>query len=107
MKKLQLTIAWIVILGVGCLFIWIWFKVSCYKFWRCPSFTEEGKFINECKRLVEERLKSPWSATFGEIIPSKRWIEGYVDSQNGFWAIIRSNFACSNDWSQISLEMIK
>ena len=74
-----------------------------------------------CQNHVKNRLKSPASADF-PLLPdyaermknSAYIIQGYVDSQNGFGAMVRSNFTCgikftggdparASDWELASL----
>jgi hypothetical protein len=71
-----------------------------------------------CKGFVEDRLKSPGSASFPWYSDGKAIHQGggryevhsYVDSQNGFGALIRTNFDCrvsfeSGYWKLDSLKM--
>lgn len=55
-----------------------------------------------CEDAVKERLKSPSTAKFSEWKRVNVWENGYiswsVDSQNWFWATIRSNFICEFTW---------
>ena len=58
--------------------------------------------VEACKNEVLKQLKSPWSAKFwgnwnyeGNIYSDTFKTENYVDSQNGFWALLRTNFICS------------
>ncbi|WP_416957828.1 hypothetical protein ACNKF0_09540 [Nocardioides sp. T5] len=73
-----------------------------------------GGATRECREQVEERLKAPASAEFGDTYDSLddqgRWeIAGEVDSQNGFGAMVRNVYTCTvtreNGWWQlVSLE---
>ena len=52
-----------------------------------------------CKQFVRERLKSPSTAEFPrpvtENLYESRWrVEGVVDSQNGFGAMVRTQYTC-------------
>lgn len=77
----------------------------------CPSQTSKGSptpeapsetmaFI-QCKDFVKARLKSPGSADFpwadfkyAKRGPASFTIQSYVDSQNSFGALIRTNWVC-------------
>ncbi len=58
---------------------------------------------SECKEAMLAQLKSPWSAKFSPLkedhtlLLELKW---YVDSQNSYGALLRTNFICSvwNDW---------
>jgi hypothetical protein len=61
-----------------------------------------------CEELVKNELKSPASAQFsGEtqsnLDSSTVNIDGTVDSQNGFGAMIRSTFECQASGSDLKL----
>lgn len=72
-----------------------------------------------CRQFVTKRLRSPASAKFSGLGTSEVQEDGeiftmrsYVDSQNGFGAMLRSNFVCvvkparkPGEWSLVSLEM--
>ncbi|GAA1913099.1 hypothetical protein J2S63_003223 [Marmoricola bigeumensis] len=50
-----------------------------------------------CKDWVEDQLKSPSTADFGdvEVSGSGPWtVTGYVDAENGFGANIRADWTC-------------
>ena len=50
---------------------------------------------NNCENAVLAQLKSPWSAKFWDQRTTIfGGIKNYVDSQNWFWALLRSKFAC-------------
>ena len=60
---------------------------------------DDAKIINQTKNAVKERLKSPSSAKFCplhefQIVESgaNLYVSGYVDSQNGFGAMLRNKF---------------
>lgn len=60
---------------------------------------DEGEARFVCEDFVRDRLKSPGSADFQrpDISPltNDRWqVDGTVDSQNGFGALIRSSYSC-------------
>lgn len=52
-----------------------------------------------CEQFVEDRLKSPGSADFNDTTATgggNTWhVTGTVDSQNGFGALVRSEFMCN------------
>jgi hypothetical protein len=52
---------------------------------------------SECEHLVSSNLKSPSTAKFSDGFSGDGpWIvSGYVDSENGFGAMLRSDFRCS------------
>lgn len=77
----------------------------------------DAKFA--CRGFVEKSLKSPATAEFQnynkfaanqDSVSNNYWVSGYVDSQNGFGAMIRTNFACelkrsdSGQWLLVSLK---
>lgn len=77
----------------------------------------DAKFA--CRGFVEKSLKSPATAEFQNYNKfaanqdsgsNNYWVSGYVDSQNGFGAMIRTNFACelkrsdSGQWLLVSLK---
>jgi hypothetical protein len=79
----------------------------------------EGMAKVMCEDFVEDRLKSPSSAEFSGIFDTTisgsgddYTVTGYVDAQNGFGAMLRSNYTCQvrddgNDrWSLVSLSGI-
>lgn len=60
---------------------------------------DTAKVISQTKNAVKERLKSPSSAKFCplhefQIVESgaNLYVSGYVDSQNGFGAMLRNKF---------------
>jgi len=61
--------------------------------------SSDNAAIEKCEKMVTARLRSPASAKFSGIKihkdDAKNFnIEGSVDSQNGFGALIRSSFSC-------------
>ncbi len=67
------------------------------------SSSEKGEFIYYAKEYVKQSLKAPSTAEFpGTVLEIGEWkvsrnkdvvtVQSYVDSQNGFGAMIRSNF---------------
>lgn len=77
----------------------------------------DAKFA--CRGFVEKSLKSPATAEFQNYNKfaanqdsgsNNYWVSGYVDSQNSFGAMIRTNFACelkrsdSGQWLLVSLK---
>lgn len=72
----------------------------------------------ECKNAAESMLKAPSTATFQpflnfgmkQVDGGYYSVNGYVDSQNSFGAMIRSRFVCvleSSESGQISLLEVK
>ena len=69
-----------------------------------PSWVYKENGPEVCEKAVLPQLKSPGSAVFTwedpredtESIPKRdRWLmDGYVDSQNGFGAVLRTNIVC-------------
>jgi hypothetical protein len=68
---------------------------------------DDGRFVVECERLVKSKLKSPSTAAFANALVkaaevrnykngNKDW-SGWVDSQNGFGAMVRTEFLCEYD----------
>jgi hypothetical protein len=75
-----------------------------------------------CEDFVKDRLKSPSTAEFASIIANgvtvvkdgKQYhMRSWVDSQNGFGAMLRTRFSCTvadqgaGDWKLITLEFDK
>ena len=75
-----------------------------------------------CKQFVEKRLRAPATAKFQNIFDAtveggagdqqdQRTVTSYVDAQNGFGALIRSNYVCvvehttGNNFRLIDLKM--
>lgn len=74
------------------------------------SDSEKGEFIYYAKEYVKQRLKAPSTAEFpGTVLEIGEWkvsrnkdvvtVRSYVDSQNSFGAMIRSNFAVQMSYS--------
>lgn len=74
------------------------------------SDAEKGEFIYYAKEFVKQGLKAPSTAEFpGTLLGISDWkvsrnkdvvtVQSYVDSQNGFGAMIRSNFAVQMSYS--------
>ncbi len=59
------------------------------------------KNIADCQNLMLSQLKSPSSATFSNIEKASddlwQYVRGSVDSQNSYWAMLRTNFVCVRD----------
>jgi len=78
---------------------------------------DEIKAFTSCQFFVEKRLKSPASAKFHledfsflKYEDNSYSIKSYVDSQNGFGAMIRSDFICRikfNDKNEAILENLE
>ena len=78
------------------------------------STSEKGSFIYNAKEYVLQGLKSPSTAEFpGTLLEIGEWsvtrnkdvvtVKSYVDSQNGFGAMIRSNFAVQMSYDSKTL----
>lgn len=103
--------------------------VSGFGIWRMSGETESQKKTNhvsayvQCQGLVKERLRAPATADFPFAeytswdMGNDTWVvKSYVDSQNGFGAMLRSNWHCKvqyvgNDplsrssWKLLALEI--
>ena len=73
------------------------------------SSTQRGLIIISAQEDVENNLKAPTTAEFpGEVLEADQWnvsrdgttyvITSYVDAQNSFGAMIRSNFQVTYEW---------
>lgn len=69
--------------------------------------SERGDAWFDCRQEMKGRLKAPATAKF-PLDPASwawkaegksAWVEGYVDAQNAFGALIRSRFACEFGWT--------
>lgn len=75
-----------------------------------------------CKQFVEKRLRAPSTAKFQNIFDAtveggigdrqgQRIVRSYVDSQNGFGTMLRSNYVCSveqkadKNWRLVDLQI--
>lgn len=66
-----------------------------------------GEFLDGCREAVKEQLKSPSTAKFPGLFESndqaretddgQRVWAGWVDSENGFGATVRTEFICTYD----------
>lgn len=71
-------------------------------------FIYESNFWSkhQCRESIKEKLKSPSTAKFSNY--REIWFDVYaydVDSQNWFWAIVRSKFTChKTNWNIVSVE---
>ena len=75
------------------------------------SSGQDTKYQKQCQDLVLETLKAPASAKFSNWNIEKEGsstflVSGSVDSQNGFGALLRSNFVCEYDGSEMYLNSI-
>jgi hypothetical protein len=66
------------------------------------SSSDHGAQISACQDAVRSKLKSPSTASFGDATVRDRQaggvvINGPVDSENGFGAMIRSAYVCDVD----------
>lgn len=67
----------------------------------CSGAGGGGDAEDECKTLVEDRLKSPSTAEFGDSASSElgktgaRWeVTGVVDAENSFGGTVRMTYKC-------------
>ena len=62
------------------------------------SKTSEAALTDACHTAVRDRLKSPGTAQFGGEFRRESTtpeLTGYVDSQNGFGALVRATWGCT------------
>lgn len=59
----------------------------------------------ECETAVAERLRSPASASFTYDVDTRNFMSGSVDSQNGFGAVLRSEFECFKNDGPVSIKL--
>ena len=66
--------------------------------------------VKECKKMISEWLKSPSTAEFIDVhdvqsdVISWMFVKWSVDSQNWFWATVRTNFYCATvNWNILSI----
>lgn len=74
----------------------------------------KGDAEQACQGYIEQALRAPASAEFGEFETEERTEYGYtvtgdVDSQNGFGALLRNSYTCKvnqvgDSWILIDLE---
>lgn len=100
---------WNVLILIAVILV-IWFLMFwLFKWNNWEDSTIKQINIEKCKSLVRNQLKSPYSAVFSDIKYSNWFgvIVGWkVDSQNSFWAMLRTDFICFwtdmmavlNDW---------
>jgi hypothetical protein len=80
------------------------------------TFIPDTTIMSQCEKLVTENLKSPSSAKFAGFLEKldaqvstqgngDRLYKGYVDSQNGFGAMLRTQFECSYTASDDTLRV--
>lgn len=97
-KKFYLAltiIAWI----ISMFFIFVFLKVYIYN---------PYKIKKDCKNLIQKQLVSPASAKFSNYEEGKYWLIYYdVDSQNKFWAMIRSKRECTTNINKDKVESAK
>lgn len=81
---------------------WIWFNAKPFG-QSAPRDWDRHDAIVNAKQVVRERLKSPATAEFPRLdewevtqgADGNTWfVNGWVDSQNGFGAVIRNGFRC-------------
>lgn len=92
------------------LFIIIPLVVLALGWWAYYYFQSNGavnktitvdKNVSDCQNLMLSQLKSPSSAKFSNIEKASddlwQYVRGSVDSQNSFWAMLRTDFVCVRD----------
>lgn len=91
----------IVFLIGGLFFIWLFFFNGCSKEDEPKNYSNYDA-LSSSRQFVEQKLKSPASAEFCSDISGVKKIDSTtfivnscVDSQNGFGAMIRSNYSCT------------
>ncbi len=62
----------------------------------------------ECRDLMSSRLKSPGSAQFGPVTvemtgDGTKLVTGWVDAENGFGALIRTDYYCESSGGEVRL----
>ena len=64
---------------------------------RSDDYNNQFTAIRRCEDLVTQQLKSPSTAEFDSSASGDgTWtVIGYVDAQNGFGAMVRSEFGCT------------
>jgi hypothetical protein len=102
-------------IATGCGILTFIFIVICIMIYTCgsddekkvppsppsPKFNKESAYIH-AQLAIEERLKSPASAQFNidyendvkQTNDTTFYVKSFVDSQNGFGAMIRASFKC-------------
>ena len=93
---------------MGCLFIIVVIFVIGYFMTKSEPETDEGQADMAyvmCQEYVKKTLKAPstadfpWSADYVGIIGEHRFkVQGHVDAQNLFGAMIRTKFVCIVRW---------
>lgn len=121
MKKAGIGCAILGVLGLA--LTWFVFFPSTATTRGVPAFddsADRSQVAALCETAVEQKLKSPASAKFPPqhaaavkaIAPRTYRMVSYVDSQNGFGAVLRTNFTCeaaptSVAWKITRLELQK
>lgn len=79
---------------------------ACASWFQRQPTNPEPDITVACKALVRERLKAPASADFSHVTMSgsgpEYTVRGFVDSENGFGARLRSSFTCEATWNEAS-----
>ncbi len=107
----------LVVVSVGGLVVLALVGVLMQVLWSSDTGADEAGARDVCEQFVQRRLKAPATAEFSESTVMRgggEWVvEGEVDSENGFGALIRSAFRCTvtptdaagTDWELVNLEL--
>ncbi len=65
--------------------------------WPRSEIPTVGESIVACEDAVEQLLRAPATASFSSTASGsdRVVVDGYVDSENGFGALVRSDFQCT------------
>ncbi len=106
MMSTRVKLAWV--LGASLAMGWCVYSSSTARVARPPALPYNATTaFSICKQFVEKRLRAPASAKFPpsseaattDMGGGRFRVLSYVDSQNGFGALIRNNFDCSVRWT--------
>jgi hypothetical protein len=98
------------VLGVGCLGIVVIMIFVSLQGGSSSTPTKGDRYgaYDVCQKFVSMRLRAPGSAKFPSLTADgvkatdlgdgRYSVNGYVDSQNGFGALLRMTFACEVNW---------
>jgi hypothetical protein len=92
--------------------LWIIYAVGCSKESDITKQQDKPQFdsvmaLFMSHQFIKDRLKSPGSAKFAEVYESKMTtindttfrVKSFVDSQNGFGALLRTHYVCTITYS--------
>lgn len=97
------------VIGVGCLgIVVLMIFTSLQSGSSTPTQGDKYEAYDVCQKFVSQRLRAPGSAKFPSLTASgvtavdlgggRYSVNAYVDSQNGFGALLRMTFACEVNW---------